>query len=87
MGADLYRLKYEDTPIPRNYELYTWMDDRFGEEYGSRIFVCSIEDLDEAIEVLKTEEKDRYDKIGKDDLEALRQYIIKEEGCDFVVSW
>lgn len=86
MGADLYRIKYEDTPIPRNYELYEWLSDKFGEEYGSRIFVTDIEELDEAIEVLKEKEKDRYDMI-KDDLELLREYIKKEDGTDLIVSW
>lgn len=87
MGADLYRIKYEETPIPRDYELYEWLSDRFGEEYGTRIFITDIEELDKAIKSLKEEERDRYDKIDKNALETLRQYIKKEDGADLIVSW
>lgn len=85
MGADLYRLKYELTPIPRNYELFEWISDKFGEEYGNRIFINSIEDLEMAIDELK-EDTERYAKI-KDTLKPLKKYIQKEDGADFVVDW
>lgn len=75
VGVDAYIARYERTKLPRNYEFYDWLFDRFGGDQQTSLFI----DTDRLDEILN--ENPELKTTYAEELKILREILESEGGC------